>query len=87
MNVTNPTSQKCKKMIVVNEFKCLVSLSKFFVFAFFYKKDGISNIILLKLYNNINTDHLGRTSPCPTPHRIVNFDNLHKTVSIPDSLY
>ena len=42
--------------------------------------------ILLKLYNNINTDHLGRTSPCPTPHSTVNFDNLHNTVSIPDSL-
>ena len=40
--------------------------------------------ILLKLYNNINTDHLGRTSR-PTPHRTVNFDNLHNTVSIPDS--
>ena len=35
-----------KKMIVVNEFKCLVSLkASFFVFALFYKKDGISNIV------------------------------------------
>ena len=25
----------------------------------------------------MNTGHLGRTSPCPTPHRTVNFDNLH----------
>ena len=34
----------------------------------------------------MNTDHLGRTSPCPTPHRTVNFAYLHNTVSIPDSL-
>ena len=32
----------------------------------------------------MNTVHLGRTSPCPTPHRTVKFDNLHNTVSIPD---
>ena len=73
-----------KKLIVVNEFKCLVSLKAIFVFAFFYKKDEYP--ILLKLYNNINTDHLGRTSPCQTLHRTVNFDNLHNTVSIPDSI-
>ena len=30
----------------------------------------------------MNTDHLGRTSHCLTPHRTVNFDNLHNTVSI-----
>ena len=35
-----------KKLSVVNEFKCLVSLkASFFVFAFFYKKDGISTIV------------------------------------------
>ena len=34
----------------------------------------------------MNTDHLGRTSPCQTPHRTVNFDNRHNTVSISDSL-
>ena len=69
-----------KKLIVVNEFKCLVSLNASFFCA------CLEYPILLKLYNNINTDHLGRTSPCPTPQRTVNFDNLHNTVSIPDSL-
>ena len=34
----------------------------------------------------MNTDHLGRTSPCPTPHRTGNFDILHNKVLIPDSL-
>ena len=74
-----------KKLIVANEFKCLVSLKASF-------KCLLSSIrkmeypILLKLYNYINTDHLGRTSSCPTPHRTVTFDNLHNTVSIPDSL-
>ena len=33
-------------MIVVNEFESSVSLkASFFVFAFFYKKDGMSNIV------------------------------------------
>ena len=31
LNVTIPSSQKCKKMIVVNEFKCSVSLKASFL--------------------------------------------------------
>ena len=74
-----------KKLIVVNEFKCLVSLKASFL-CLLSSIRKMEYPILLKLYNNINTDHLGRTSPCPTPHRTVNFDNLHNTISIPDSL-
>ena len=73
-----------KKLIVVNEFK-LVSLKASFL-CLLSSIRKMEYPILFKLYNNINTDHLGRTSPCPTPHRTVNSDNLHNTVSIPDSL-
>ena len=74
-----------KKLIAVNEFKCLVSLKASFL-CLLSSIRKMEYPLLLKLYNNINTNHLGRTSPCPTPHRTVNFDNLHNTVSIPDSL-
>ena len=74
-----------KKLIVVNEFKCLVSL-KASVLCLLSSIRKMEYPLLLKLYNNINTNHLGRTSPCPTPLRTVNFDYLHNTVSIPDSL-
>ena len=72
-------------MIVVNEFMCLVSLKASFL-CLLSSIRKMEYPILLKVYNNINTDHLGRTSPCPTPHRTVNFDNLHNTVSMPDLL-
>ena len=68
-----------KKLIVVNEFKCLVSLKASFL-CLLSSIRKMEYPILLKLYNNINTGHLGRPSPCPTPHRTVNFDNLHNTV-------
>ena len=74
-----------KKLIVVNEFKCLVSLKASFL-CLLSSIRKMEYQIFLKLYININTDHLGRTSSCPTSHRTVNFDNLHNTVSIPDSL-
>ena len=74
-----------KKLIVVNEFKYLVSLKASFKCVLSSKRK-MEYPILLKLYNNINTIHLGRTSPCPTPHSTVNFDNLYNSVSIPDSL-
>ena len=74
-----------KKLIVANEFKCLVSLKASFL-CLLSSIRKMEYPILLKLYNNINTDHLGRTSPCPTPHRTVNFDNLYNTISLPDSL-
>ena len=74
-----------KKLIVVNGFKCLVSLKASFL-CLLSSIRKMEYPILLKLYNYINTDHLGSTSPCSTPHRTVNFDDLHNTVSIPDSL-
>ena len=77
--------RNAKRLIVGNEFKCLVSLKASFL-SLLSSIRKMECPILFKLYNNINTDHLGRTSPCPTPHRTVNFDNLHNTVSIPDSL-
>ena len=74
-----------KKLIVVNEFKCSVSLKASFLCLLSPIRE-MKYPLLLKYYNNINTDHLARTSPCPTRHRTVNFNNLHNTVSIPDSL-
>ena len=74
-----------KKLIVANEFKCLVSLKASFL-CLLSSIRKMEYPILLNLYNNINTDRLGRTSPCPTPYRTVNFDNLHNTISLPGSL-